>query len=252
MPGLRLNVAKRLPHFTLEAELHCPPGSLTALVGPSGAGKTTLMRIAAGLTRPDTGTVTLDDAVWVDTAKGAFVPTRKRGLGFVFQDYPLFPHLTVAANVGVAARDKARVRELLEMFGIARLADKKPAAISGGERQRAAFCQALASGPALLLLDEPFSALDASTRKALRAELADLKTALDIPILHVTHDLDEARQLGDRVVALDEGRICPGWWDQNCSGGNGNEGGSQPDTGQGNSSSARRTDSASTAASHFS
>lgn len=212
---LAMTVRKRLPHFTLEAELRCEPGTLTALVGPSGAGKTTLMRIAAGLEQPDEGRVTLGATVWVDTRAGIFVPPRQRGLGFVFQDYPLFPHLTVRANVAIAARHKKRVDELLELFGIARLAGKRPGAISGGERQRAAFCQALAREPVLLLLDEPFSALDAATRRALRQELAGLKTTLGVPVLHVTHDLEEARELGDAIVAVEEGRLCPEWLQRN-------------------------------------
>jgi len=213
--SLTVSVTKKLPHFTLRAELICDPGTLTALVGPSGAGKTTLMRIIAGLEQSDQGRVALSDTVWMDSRSGLFVPARKRGLGFVFQDYPLFPHLTVQGNVAIAAPDKRRVSELLEMFGIARLADKKPGAISGGERQRTAFCQALARDPVLLLLDEPFSALDATTRRGLREELARLKDMLDIPILHVTHDLAEARHLGDAVIAIDEGRICPKWLEEN-------------------------------------
>jgi molybdate transport system ATP-binding protein len=212
---LTMNVRKRLPHFELRAELRCEPGSLTALVGPSGAGKTTLMRIAAGLEQPDQGRVALGSTVWVDTGAGIFVLPRHRGLGFVFQDYPLFPHLTVRANVAIAARRKGRVDELLEMFGIARLAGKRPGAISGGERQRAAFCQALARDPVLLLLDEPFSALDAATRRALRQELAALKTELAVPILHVTHDLEEARELGDTIVAVEEGCVSAGWLARN-------------------------------------
>jgi len=215
---LTMTVRKRLPHFTLEAEVRCEPGTLTALVGPSGAGKTTLMRIAAGLERPDEGRVALGAAVWVDTRAGIFVPPRERGLGFVFQDYPLFPHLTVRANVAIAARRKERVDELLELFGIARLAGKRPGAISGGERQRAAFCQALAREPVLLLLDEPFSALDAATRRSLRQELCGLKATLGVPILHVTHDLEEARELGDAIVAVDEGHLCPEWLERNAGG----------------------------------
>ncbi|MCK9240503.1 ATP-binding cassette domain-containing protein [Desulfocurvus sp.] len=216
--ALAMNVRKRLAHFELRAELRCEPGSLTALVGPSGAGKTTLMRIAAGLDQPDEGRVALGACVWVDTAAGVFVPPRHRGLGFVFQDYPLFPHLTVRANVAIAARRRERVDELLELFGIARLAGKRPGAISGGERQRAAFCQALARDPVLLLLDEPFSALDAATRRALRRELAALKGELGVPIVHVTHDLEEARELGDAIVAVEEGRISPDWLERNSPG----------------------------------
>lgn len=212
---LRMTIRKRLPHFTLDVSLECPAGELAAIVGPSGAGKTTLIRIAAGLERPDEGRVTLGDTVFVDTRAGIFVPPQRRGLSLVFQDYTLFPHLTIAGNVGFAARDSSRVPELLELFGIARLADKRPCQVSGGERQRAAFCQALARDPGLLLLDEPFSALDAGTRRALRDTLGELKETLAIPILHVTHNLHEARLLGDAILPLAEGHLAPQWLDEN-------------------------------------
>jgi molybdate transport system ATP-binding protein len=173
----------------LRAELRCEPGSLTALVGPSGAGKTTLMRIAAGLEQPDQGRVALGSTVWVDTGAGIFVLPRHRGLGFVFQDYPLFPHLTVRANVAIAARRKGRVDELLEMFGIARLAGKRPGAISGGERQRAAFCQALHATPVhACSVDEPFVGSGRRHHAGPASGTVALKTELAVPILHVTHD----------------------------------------------------------------
>lgn len=208
---LRVDIKKRLPHFDLEVKLTCPAGQLTAIVGPSGAGKSTLMRIMAGLERPDEGYIILDDTVFVDTAAGVFVPPQKRGLGLVFQDYPLFPNLDVRGNAGFAATDRARVDELLAAFGIAHLADKRPDAISGGEKQRVAFCQALARDPVLLLLDEPFSALDVGTRAALREVVTELKASLSIPILHVTHDLEEADELGDQTLALESGCLSENW-----------------------------------------
>lgn len=209
--SLNASIRKRLPHFELNVELCCAPGRLTALVGPSGAGKTTLVRLLAGLERPDQGVITMGEAVWVDTTRRRFVPPRKRGLGLVFQDYCLFPHLSVRQNVAFAATQEHRVDELMERFGIHHLQHRKPSAISGGERQRAAFCQALARNPSLLLLDEPFSALDAATREALRKELKDLKTSLDIPVIHVTHDLAEARYLGDTILPVVSGRVAPDW-----------------------------------------
>ena len=212
---LTMEIRHRLPHFELDVSLTCRAGELTAIVGPSGAGKSTLIRLVAGLERPDHGYILLGDTVYADRSTGVFLPPQKRGLGLVFQDYTLFPHLTVAGNVGFAAKDKSRVPELLEMFGIAHLAGERPANVSGGERQRAAFCQALATEPALLLLDEPFSALDAATRRTLRAELAELKKHLSIPVLHVTHDLEEACELGDAILPLAEGRIAPKWLDEN-------------------------------------
>lgn len=209
---LQVAVRKQLDHYDLDVDFSCEAGSLTAIVGPSGAGKTTLIRIIAGLERPDSGRVCLGDNCWTDTDSGVFVHARKRRLGLVFQEYTLFPHLNVRKNVAFAASDPERVEKLMDLFGILHLADKRPSAISGGERQRAAFCQALAREPVLLLLDEPFSALDAGTRRSLRSELRDLKGELDIPVLHVTHDLEEAEYLGDSILAVDHGRVSPDWF----------------------------------------
>ncbi|WP_243543871.1 ATP-binding cassette domain-containing protein [Pseudodesulfovibrio tunisiensis] len=210
---LSVAVRKQLSHFDLNVNFQCRAGNLTAIVGPSGAGKTTLIRMIAGLERPDAGRICLGNTCWVDTATNAFLPARKRGLGLVFQEYTLFPHLTVRRNVAFAATNMERVDSLMNLFGIRHLADKRPDQISGGERQRAAFCQALAREPVLLLLDEPFSALDAATRRKLRAELRDLKSELDIPVLHVTHDLEEAEYLGDDIIAVDHGQVSPNWFD---------------------------------------
>lgn len=209
--SLCLDVQKQLANFTLDIKLTCEPGTLTAIVGPSGAGKSTLVRIIAGLTRPDSGQVKLHDTVWSDSAARTFLPPQKRGLGLVFQDYTLFPHLTVRKNVAFAAREDVDIDALLKQFSIAHIAEQKPANISGGERQRAAFCQALARKPVLLLLDEPFSALDIATREALRTELKNQKEHWGIPIVHVTHDLEEAFYLADRIVAVENGHHSPFW-----------------------------------------
>ena len=211
---LYARVVKRLPHFTLEAQIRCPAGAVTVLTGPSGSGKTTLLRLLAGLDDPDEGVIGLGDAVWRDTAAGLRLPPRRRDIGLVFQDYSLFPHMTLAKNVAYAAVDAAYADELLALFGIRHLAGAKPAAMSGGERQRGAICQALARRPRALLLDEPFSALDAATRLALRGQLMDVRERFNIPIVHVTHDLAEAAQLGDSIFSINQGRLDPDWFDR--------------------------------------
>ncbi|WP_320171260.1 ATP-binding cassette domain-containing protein [Maridesulfovibrio sp.] len=208
---LTLKIRKQLPNFALDVSLACKPGTLTAIVGPSGAGKSTLVRIIAGLDKPDSGFISLKDTVWCDTDSKQFLPPRKRGLGLVFQEYTLFPHLNVRKNVAFAAVDPECVSGLLQKFGISHIAESKPANISGGERQRAAFCQALAREPVLLLLDEPFSALDIATREGLRKELLDLKSELNIPIIHVTHDLEEAFYLADSIFVMENGKPSPQW-----------------------------------------
>ena len=209
--SLTVDIYKELHRFALNARFTCPSGQLTAMVGPSGAGKTTLIRIIAGLETPDTGSVTLGDTAWTDAESGRSLPTFRRGIGLVFQEYPLFPHLTVRENILYGAPPRFDPVPLMETFRIRRLEDRRPGAISGGERQRTAFCQALARKPRLLLLDEPFSALDQETRTFLCSMLGELKGELGIPILHVTHDLGEAHRLGDSIIALEEGHIAMDW-----------------------------------------
>lgn len=211
--GLTLTVQKCLPHFDLHVNLSCPRGTLTTIVGPSGAGKSTLIRLVAGLETPDQGRVELNGSTLFDQEKGINLPPRQRRIGMVFQDYPLFPHLSVIGNVGFSCREPSTVHTLLHRFGIAHLASRKPAALSGGERQRVAMCQALASNPDILLLDEPFSALDAPTRADLRRELLLLTRRLRIPVLLVTHDLGEAAELGDTILPMVDGMKAPQWLD---------------------------------------
>lgn len=208
---LQLNIQKQLADFTLDVSLACAPGSLTAIVGPSGAGKSTLLRIISGLERPDSGMIMFGSTIWDDVSKQIHLPTQQRKIGLVFQEYPLFPHLTVFKNVAFAAPKKLDITEFLDRFGIDHLATRKPGDISGGERQRAALCQTLASEPALLLLDEPFSALDVATRTALRGKLKAMKYTLNIPMLHITHDLEEAFYLADDVLVMECGRASPQW-----------------------------------------
>jgi molybdate transport system ATP-binding protein len=176
-----------------------------ALMGPSGAGKTSVLRAVAGLLRPERGRIALGDDTWLDTARRIDLPPERRRVGLVFQEYALFPHLSVRANVAFGGRERAA--ELLERFGIAGLADARPAAISGGERQRVALARALARDPGVLLLDEPLSALDAHTRSRVRQELRELLGDLGLPTLIVTHDFEDAAALADRVGVLVDGRL---------------------------------------------
>jgi molybdate transport system ATP-binding protein len=157
-----------------------------ALVGPSGAGKSSVLRAIAGLLRPERGRIALGARPWLDTEEQIDLPPERRSVGLVFQEYALFPHLDVRRNVAFGGR--GRVDELLERFRISHLARARPADLSGGERQRVALARALARDPAVLLLDEPLSALDAHTRGVVRGELAELLAELRLPTLLVTHD----------------------------------------------------------------
>jgi len=211
---LTAQLTKRLEHCIRDVDLACPGGSILVLTGPSGAGKTTLLRLLAGLDRPDAGRICLGGETWLDTDAGVLQRPRERGVGLVFQEYSLFPHMTLAQNVAYATSDRTFAQSLLDSFGIAHLSGARPGQMSGGERQRGALCQALARRPKALLLDEPFSALDAATRSALRQELLRVRDTFAMPIIHVTHDLAEAALLGDSVLALDQGRLDADWFDR--------------------------------------
>ncbi|THB66567.1 MAG: ATP-binding cassette domain-containing protein [Desulfovibrio sp.] len=212
--GLSVAVTKKMDHAVLDVEFCCGSGALLCLVGPSGAGKTTLVRTIAGLEKPDMGRVALNGRAWTDTARSLHVPVRKRSLGFVFQDSPLLPHLSLEKNVLFGGADPDLTEELLFRLGIAHLKHKKPRALSGGERQRGALAQALARRPSVLLLDEPFSSLDLRTRRSLQGILMEYTEALAMPVIMVTHDLYEARAMGDRVLCLNQGRIDAHWMDE--------------------------------------
>ncbi len=203
--ALDVSFDQPLRSFGVSVGLSVEPGETFALVGPSGAGKTTVLRVVAGLLRPRSGRVALDGDVWLDTAAGVCLDPDRRSVGLVFQEYALFPHLSVEGNVGFGGR--SRVPELLERFRIADLAKAKPAELSGGERQRVALARALARDPAVLLLDEPMAALDAHTRAAVRAELQALLSDLALPTILVTHDFEDAAALADRVGVIADGRI---------------------------------------------
>jgi molybdate transport system ATP-binding protein len=210
---LRVEASHSLGALRLDVRLTVERGECLALAGPSGAGKTSILRVAAGLLHPSDGRVEANGETWLDTERGVDVPTERRRCGYVFQHYALFPHLSAWQNVAYAldgtARSERRSRavELLGRFGLAELADARPHTMSGGERQRVAVARALARDPEVLLLDEPLSALDARTRAAAARELAAVLRESEAPALLVTHDFAEAAQLGDRVGIVDAGRI---------------------------------------------
>ena len=203
----------------LNADLDCAPGELLAIVGPSGSGKTSVLRAIAGLLRSPglegcvrVGHSSKDpehpEQVWFDSARGIHLTPQQRRVGLVFQHYALFPHLTAIENVAIAAGNawaREQFDSLFERMGLAGLQHRRPAQLSGGQQQRVALARALAREPQVLLLDEPFSAVDAPTRQTLYHELAALRQRIAIPMVLVTHDLNEARRLADRVVILDAG-----------------------------------------------
>jgi molybdate transport system ATP-binding protein len=190
----------------------CLGGGITVLFGASGSGKTTILRCLAGLERPAEGFIYFDQEKWFDADADYFLPPRKRGVGFVPQDYALFPHLTVARNVSYglqelpAAERAPRVAETLQWLGLADLENRRPRELSGGQQQRVALARAVVRRPKLLLLDEPLAALDTPTRLRLRGELRQQLRQLGIPTILVTHDRHEALALGDDVVMLHAGR----------------------------------------------
>jgi iron(III) transport system ATP-binding protein len=192
-------------------DLTVPAGSLTAILGPSGSGKTTLLRIIAGFEPADSGTVALGGTV-VDGDHDERVPSERRNIGYVPQEGSLFPHLTVARNIGFGlprrSRDGERVDELLEMIGMSGLGRRYPHQLSGGQQQRVALARALAGRPGLILLDEPFSGLDASLRTSVRADVQALLVQTGTTALLVTHDQDEALSMSDHVAVIRRGKIC--------------------------------------------
>jgi molybdate transport system ATP-binding protein len=195
----------------LAVEFSCREGELLALVGPSGSGKSTTLRAIAGLYRPGNGRVTSGSAVWLDTARRIDLRPHQRQVGFVFQSYALFPHMTALGNVVAALGHRPvgertkRAHELLALVHLDGFERRRPAELSGGQQQRVAVARALAREPAVLLLDEPFSAVDRRTRRKLHAELKELRQAVRIPIVLVTHDIDEAAGLADRMCVIDKG-----------------------------------------------
>ena len=202
-------MARAVSPIPLDVAFSVAPGELLALVGHSGSGKTTLLRSIAGLWRPQTARVAVNGTVWLDTAAGIDLPTHRRRVGIVFQNYALFPHMTAAQNV-MAAMDVANGAEaarILDLVNLHGLADRKPAQLSGGQQQRVAVARALARRPDALLLDEPFSAVDRATREKLYDEIIALRRHLAMPVVLVTHDMNEAQLLADRLLVIEQGRV---------------------------------------------
>jgi molybdate transport system ATP-binding protein len=210
--GLSLSLRQAGP-IPLDLELTCAPSEVLGLVGPSGAGKTTVLRTIAGLMRAREGRITCGGEAWFDAGQRLHLAPHRRRVGLVFQEHALFPHLSALGNVAAALTHlprgarRSRAAALLARVHLDGLEHRRPHALSGGQRQRVAIARALARDPAVLLLDEPFSAVDRRTRTRLHEEIASLRADLSIPMLLVSHDLEEVSRLSDRVALLDQGRL---------------------------------------------
>ena len=210
-PDLSVHLKQAAP-IPLDVSFSCHRGELVALVGPSGSGKSSVLRCIAGLNTPSKGRVTCNGVVWLNTDQDLNRPPQQRAIGIVFQNYALFPHLSAIENVAIAIRDgsseqrKNRAQQLLETVNLGGLEQRKPYQLSGGQQQRVALARALAREPSALLLDEPFSSVDQTTRRKLQRELAALRRQMVHPIVLVTHDLEEACLLADRICILHHGQ----------------------------------------------
>ena len=201
----------RLSAFQMDVAFEAPSPGITVLFGPSGSGKSTVINIAAGLLRPDMCRIEVDGTVLADSEAGIWLPPERRRAGMVFQDSRLFPHMSVATNLRFGMRRVARgiihLDEIVDLLGIGSLMDRRPHTLSGGERQRVAIGRALLAQPRLLLMDEPLASLDTARKAEILPYLIRLKTALHLPVLYVTHALDEAAQLADSMVLMDAGHV---------------------------------------------
>ena len=208
---LRTSIFKKFPGITVEVEFDFNQG-IMVLFGPSGSGKTTILNCLSGLQSPDCGVISLGEKLFYSSSEAVNIPARKRRIGYVFQDYALFPHMKVKDNVLYGDRcrkdkmSRISIAEVMEMLKISRLQDRYPCDLSGGEKQRVALARALMVEPELLLLDEPLSAIDHATRKTLREELKQLQRTWQIPFVLVTHSREEMKVLADEVLFLKAGR----------------------------------------------
>lgn len=211
---IEIDITKKLfsaqGEFTLELKLNIQQGEFISLFGQSGAGKTTLLRCLAGLEQPDSGFIKVQGVTWFDSKSGIMLKTQHRHAGYMFQDYALFPNMSIRGNLEFALRPGAkreRVNELIELMGLGDLQTRKPATLSGGQKQRVALARALAAEPDMLLLDEPFSALDHATRVRLQDEVMRLQRHFGLTTVMVSHDISEVYKLSQRVMVIEQGRI---------------------------------------------
>jgi molybdate transport system ATP-binding protein len=210
--SIRVDIRQQSP-IPLSISFTCAPGEFLAIVGPSGAGKSTALRSIAGLYEPAVGKISCGSEVWFDSSKHIALPPQRRRVGLVFQSYALFPHLSALHNVASAMSHHPkterldRAQRLLGTVHLDGFQDRRPSELSGGQQQRIALARALARDPNVLLLDEPLSAVDRRTRRRLRAELLEVRTTLSAPVILVTHDLDDASALADRMLVLDRGEV---------------------------------------------
>ena len=210
---LSVDIEKNYPGFRLQSTLEVADNQLLVILGPSGSGKSLTLQSIAGLIKPDRGKIILQNSVFFDQDKGINLTTQERKVGYIFQNYALFPHLSVVENIGYGLRRlkvqqrKEIVDELVELLRLKGHENKYPSQISGGQQQRVAIARALAVKPRILLLDEPFSALDNIIRHKIRTDVLRLKEKLNIPMILVTHDLEEAYTLGDRLIVMEQGNI---------------------------------------------